>query len=495
MTRSEFMDELRNRLERLPPGELEEALAYYEEYFDEAGPEHEQDVIREFGSPAALASRILADHAVKEAKAAPYNPKKGFSALWMVLLALFATPVAFPVIIALIIVVIAVLIVIVVVGVTAISMVIGGIASFLYGIFGLFTAPTTALILFGAAFFLWGLGKIIFVVVGAILSLLERFVNWVFNREKGVNMQGKKYGRRLLRGFALLCIGSILMAIGLSLGGERHLFGFYRDRIFTSRPGSEKDGGIISEDGFFMENGTLPEKLKYMSIKVSVASVTIRTGAAPGYTYSGFGDNNLAISASGNTFKVTDTKAFFPFRKYGKENPPTLEIILPEGVTLEGCDISIGAGVVYISDIHATEIFLQSGAGLIEGSRLSADIAKVKSGAGSINLRETDFVYSEFESGVGEIQFQGNLSRQSELKSGIGAISLELPGSETDYRFDFSRGLGELKIGDLNFSGSGNGITGNKNAGRIIKLSSALGSIKVSFSGILKETIKMLPVD
>ena len=76
MTRAQFMNELRERLDRLPSDEREEALAYYEEYFDEAGVDHEQDVIRELGSPASVASRIYADRAVKAARASPHNPGK-----------------------------------------------------------------------------------------------------------------------------------------------------------------------------------------------------------------------------------------------------------------------------------------------------------------------------------------------------------------------------------------------------------------------------------
>ena len=65
------MNELRERLDRLPSDEREEALAYYEEYFDEAGVDHEQDVIRELGSPTSVASRIYADRAVKAAGRLP----------------------------------------------------------------------------------------------------------------------------------------------------------------------------------------------------------------------------------------------------------------------------------------------------------------------------------------------------------------------------------------------------------------------------------------
>lgn len=59
MTRFEFIEELRLRLAVLSEEERTDALQFYEEYFEDAGPENEQAVIAELGSPAALAERIL----------------------------------------------------------------------------------------------------------------------------------------------------------------------------------------------------------------------------------------------------------------------------------------------------------------------------------------------------------------------------------------------------------------------------------------------------
>lgn len=185
MTRREFMQELRHRLERLSADEREAALAFYEEYFDEAGPDREQDVIRELGSPAAVASRIIADHAVKEARKAPHNPRKGLSALWFLLLAIIAAPLALPAIFAIVGVVVAVFGIVVAVGAGAIALVVGGIALFTGGFFGLFAKPASALVLFGVAFLLWGLGKIVFVIIGAVLSIAGRILSWLFTGPKG----------------------------------------------------------------------------------------------------------------------------------------------------------------------------------------------------------------------------------------------------------------------------------------------------------------------
>lgn len=60
MTRREFMNRLESCLLCVERGEREAALRYYEEYFDDAGPERAAEVIASLGSPEALAREIIA---------------------------------------------------------------------------------------------------------------------------------------------------------------------------------------------------------------------------------------------------------------------------------------------------------------------------------------------------------------------------------------------------------------------------------------------------
>lgn len=60
MNRNEFMEELEKLLADLSEGERQEAVSYYEDYFDDAGPEAEQEVIRALGSPEKVAASIKA---------------------------------------------------------------------------------------------------------------------------------------------------------------------------------------------------------------------------------------------------------------------------------------------------------------------------------------------------------------------------------------------------------------------------------------------------
>ena len=47
MNRAQFMEQLKKLLADIPVDERDEALDYYESYFDDAGPENEAAVIRE----------------------------------------------------------------------------------------------------------------------------------------------------------------------------------------------------------------------------------------------------------------------------------------------------------------------------------------------------------------------------------------------------------------------------------------------------------------
>ena len=97
MNRSEFFKKLEQALSRVSEEERIAALDYYNEYFDDAGEENEQKVIEELGSPAQIAARIRADSAVKKLNEdTKPSVKKGISAVWWVILAIFAAPIALP---------------------------------------------------------------------------------------------------------------------------------------------------------------------------------------------------------------------------------------------------------------------------------------------------------------------------------------------------------------------------------------------------------------
>lgn len=61
MNRTDFMRQLESLLQNISPTEREEALQYYNDYFDDAGEENEQSVIEALGNPAKVAENIKRD--------------------------------------------------------------------------------------------------------------------------------------------------------------------------------------------------------------------------------------------------------------------------------------------------------------------------------------------------------------------------------------------------------------------------------------------------
>lgn len=91
MTRQEYMKQLAALLAAMPEAERRDALDYYEEYFDAAGPEKEAQTIQELGSPQNVAEKIWEGTGAQFGTPMPDNsmPEQGSrrrkSPVWIVL--------------------------------------------------------------------------------------------------------------------------------------------------------------------------------------------------------------------------------------------------------------------------------------------------------------------------------------------------------------------------------------------------------------------------
>ena len=195
MNRQEFMFDLNRRLSRLPEQDRAEALNYYNEYFEEAGPEAEAEVAKNFGDPAKVAAQIMADSASMQlyrppvAPAAgggytPYTPpyhtpvqpqstRQGLSLVWWILLGIFAVPVAFPLVIAAAAVIfsllVALFVVLIAFGAVAVALMVAGVISLVVGFGQLFTSLPTGILLIG-----YGM------IIIALFALVVLFLSWAF---------------------------------------------------------------------------------------------------------------------------------------------------------------------------------------------------------------------------------------------------------------------------------------------------------------------------
>lgn len=155
MTKVDYLAKLDKYLRKLPKEDYQEAMDYFSEYFEEAGPENETQVIAELGTPKEAArdiiSRLLDEKIIDQEK----TPKSRVSMVWLAILAVIITPVALPLALVLFLAVITIL----ALGVAAIAVVLSlGVAFLTSGIYMLFDSWSYLNISFSATALSFGLG-------------------------------------------------------------------------------------------------------------------------------------------------------------------------------------------------------------------------------------------------------------------------------------------------------------------------------------------------
>ncbi len=166
VSKEEYLKKLQSKIKKLPKDEINEAIDYYQEYFMEAGEENTESVIARLGSPSSVASKILADYAVKDLNTQHSTTKRSFSAIWFIILAILASPIALPL---LSVVIISVLTLILLYGVTVFTLflfVIGlpfsGVFSMIAGFAVITQHWQTTIFFVGIGLFATGLGMLLF---------------------------------------------------------------------------------------------------------------------------------------------------------------------------------------------------------------------------------------------------------------------------------------------------------------------------------------------
>ena len=170
MTKTEYIAKLTKYLRKLPQQDYEEAIEYFMEYFEEAGPENEARVIAELGTPKEAAheviSRLLEEKIVEDKS----SLRNKITILWIAILAVLASPVALPILLFFLAMIVTLLMIIFAVIVTALALT---FALLISGVYTFFTSFSLLSVSLASTLFGGGLGLLMF--GGALLLLLISF--------------------------------------------------------------------------------------------------------------------------------------------------------------------------------------------------------------------------------------------------------------------------------------------------------------------------------
>lgn len=192
MNRAQFIARLKDCLKSLPADERDNVIRYYEEYFDEAGAEHEKEALAELGSPQKIAMQIKADSAVRNMDKGKNNGLKTFG---LVVLAIFAAPIALPLAIGAVALVfglsVGLIAMVFALCVTALAVFVSGVVALGAGIAGLFYTPATGAFMLGSGLVICSVGVLIIWGAIAICRMCFRGMSRHLNRKTGRQVPGQ----------------------------------------------------------------------------------------------------------------------------------------------------------------------------------------------------------------------------------------------------------------------------------------------------------------
>ena len=187
MTRNEYMEQLKKYLKQLPKEDYDNAIEYFSEYFDEAGAENEQQVMKELGEPKEAARELLLNLLQETTTHSPAKTKRSpGKIILLAFLVLCASPVSLALLIGALGVLFAVVVVIAAVifslGVTCAATVAGGIMLAGFGATLIFKSVAAACMMVGGGFLMAGAGILIGVLTVYICKWCATGIGRLVNR-------------------------------------------------------------------------------------------------------------------------------------------------------------------------------------------------------------------------------------------------------------------------------------------------------------------------
>lgn len=130
------------------------------------------------------------------------------------------------------------------------------------------------------------------------------------------------------------------------------------------------------------------------------------------------------------------------------------------------------------------EIDAEIGVGNVTFTQSAMQLFSVDISVGVGNISVGDIALggtAEFETGTGNVLFEGQSFLELTAESGIGNVEVNLPGTEDDYYYNISAGMGNITFNDETIgSFAANKVYGNAGAGALVELEAGMGDITVT---------------
>ena len=189
MNRNKFLKELNKLINTLPKEEKDDVINYYSEYFDDAGVDNENEVIKKLGTPKEVADKILEDYNNKSEKNLNNKSKNKIPTWLIIVIVILGIPIGIPIIIAILAIIFSILLSVfaflLAFFISSMALFMSGIIIMIFSIVVMFNHFPTALMLFGISLIFLGISVLIYLGVYILTKkLIKYIIKLIKNRGK-----------------------------------------------------------------------------------------------------------------------------------------------------------------------------------------------------------------------------------------------------------------------------------------------------------------------
>lgn len=216
-----------------------------------------------------------------------------------------------------------------------------------------------------------------------------------------------------------------------------------------------------------LDNITINDNIYILVIDTISSNIIIKQG------------DNLSIKTNNKYIKYNQDGKRLVIKEdknwFSNKDEKDLIIIVPSHYQFDEVLIDNGAGQINIDTLTTKKLNFELGAGKVTISNLIVlDETIIEGGAGEIIISDAHLNNLNLDIGIGKVTIKSKITGISEINAGIGSLELNLIGN--DYKIKTEKGIGSIKINDVdanNNSYYGNG-TNNLN------ISGGIGNIKIN---------------
>ena len=261
---------------------------------------------------------------------------------------------------------------------------------------------------------------------------------------------------------------AIAFALFLVISIFSIIFGLSRE-IISSINSDKKDSKLLEEYTTISNNVNNIESFK---IDISNDDIEIKEGEKFEVKTN---DPDVKFYHENSKVKIKTDKTFS--WHLSNSSRGTIIIYLPNEFNITELDLNLGAGKIDIDKIFVETLLMDLGAGTMTAKEVNVyEKATINGGAGNINIYSGTINNLNLKLGAGNASIESDLTGSNTLTTGVGKLNLGLSRSKDNYKFDISKGLGNIILNDFDVSEDiliGDGETK-------IKISGAVGNIIIN---------------